>query len=206
MQSGDERFIFHLIKHLDHGVVILPRVRHALLHLALSARQVAVNKHEASVVVVEPHSYGSLIGSHTFRSSLVLDGFEGLERGLLVAARKEHDVAPEHDLAQDAGVAERGWSEARWVRTLVKTEADQLLPLVHAVEVLGAEQGADNFKIDHLLQADDVKVWYLVLCLSVGLEAILVARVGQDDICEVKILRRRFPGTIPGEYADFCLF
>ena len=69
----------------------------------------------------------------------------------MVAARKEHDVAAEHDLAQDAGVAERGWSEARRVRALVETKADHLFPLVHPVEVLGAKQGADNFKIDHFL-------------------------------------------------------
>ena len=151
MQSGDGRLVLHLVKHLYHGVVILPRIRHALLHLALPARQVTVHEHKARVIVIEPYSHRSFIGSHAFRSSLVLDGFEGLERSCLVAARKEHDVAAEHDLAQDAGVAERGWSEARRVRALVETKADHLFPLVHPVEVLGAEQGADDFKIDHFL-------------------------------------------------------
>ena len=99
MQSGNERLVLHLVKHLYHCVVILPRIRHALLYLVLPTRQVAVHEHKARVIVIEPYSYRSFISSHAFRSSLVLDGFEGLERSCLVAARKEHDVAAEHDLA-----------------------------------------------------------------------------------------------------------
>ena len=73
MQSGDGRLVLHLVKHLYHGVVILPRIRHALLHLALPARQVTVHEHKARVIVIEPYSHRSFIGSHAFRSSLVFD-------------------------------------------------------------------------------------------------------------------------------------
>ena len=33
-----------------------------------------------------------------------------------------------------------------------------------------------------------------------------MARIGQDYIREIEILRRRLPGAIPGENANTCLF
>ena len=119
----------------------------------------AVHEHEARVVEVEANRHGAFICGHALRTSLVLDGLEGLERGLVetILSRVEHDEATEHDLLQDARVG-----KACRLRSLIQAASYELFPLAHAFEVLGAQESADDFKVDHLLEAHDVEVRQLI--------------------------------------------
>ena len=54
----------------------------------------------------------------------------------MVAPRIKHDVATEHDFFKDAGVGKRRRPQVRWIRILVQTVSNMLLPFAHTFEVL----------------------------------------------------------------------
>ena len=54
---------------------------------------------------------------------------------------------------------------------LAQAIADMLLPLIHSIEIFGAEKCSYNFKVNHFLKANDVKLRQIVLWLTILLIA-----------------------------------
>ena len=110
MQSGNEWLLLDSVEKLSDRLIVLPHIREPFLHFALPGRQMAIHEHEARVIEIKSQRNRSLVCGHALGAGLVLDRFERLEAGLVVAAGEKHDEAAEHDFTQDAGVVKGCWA------------------------------------------------------------------------------------------------
>ena len=99
VDARNKRLNLIMVEEIRDTSVGVLGVFHSLLRLLLSRSQMAVHEHEACVVKVEPDGYSSLVGRHTFDSSLYLNLLQILKARLieLIFPCKEHDEATKHD-------------------------------------------------------------------------------------------------------------
>lgn len=156
MESWNGRACFLSIKELVGLPECLLDVGNTFPPFLLARGQMRVHKHEGGVVVVEAECHRSLIRRHPLRSCLHLDCLEATEALLVeaVVADKKHNEASKHDLLEDAIVR-----KARGTCSLAETTLDQSLPVLHSIQVFGAEKRTDDFQVNHLLETNDVDLW-----------------------------------------------